>query len=71
MIQQPTFKPQDYKTYEIPNPGSGGLNIQDLEYNLTSNQSPAMLNRMMRNGALASGTGRSGSVRSSRVRFMR
>ena len=38
MIQQPSFKPQSYKTYEIPNPGSGGLNIQDLEYNLTSNQ---------------------------------
>ena len=51
MIQQPSFKPQSYKTYEIPNPGSGGLNIQDLEYNLTSNQSPAMLNRMMRNGS--------------------
>ena len=62
MIQQPSFKPQSYKTYEIPNPGSGGLNIQDLEYNLTSNQSPAMLNRMMRNGSFGKRYGQEGEI---------
>lgn len=42
---------QSSKTYEIAYPGKGGLNLQDLEYDQTSDQSPNMLNMMYKNGA--------------------
>ena len=47
MIEQKTYSPPSYKTLSIPSPGSGGLNIQDLEYQLSENQSPYMKNMMM------------------------
>ena len=50
MIEQKTYSPPSYKTLSIPSPGSGGLNIQDLEYQLSENQSPYMKNMMMKNG---------------------
>lgn len=51
MIGVPQFSQTKSKTYDIPAPGRGGLNLEDLEYNLTSNQSPKMLNMMYKNGA--------------------
>ena len=51
MIGVPQFSQKKPKLYEIPAPGRGGLNLEDLEYNLTSNQSPKMLNMMYKNGA--------------------
>ena len=47
----PQFAHSSAKMYEIPAPGKGGLNLQDLEYEQTSNQSPDMLNMCYRNGA--------------------
>ena len=51
MINVPNFSHTKQKLYEIPAPGRGGLNLEDLEYTLTSNQSPKMLNMMYKNGA--------------------
>ena len=51
MLNVPQFSQTKTKLYEIPAPGRGGLNLEDLEYNLTSNQSPYMLNMMYKNGA--------------------
>lgn len=41
------------KMLEIPNPGVGGLNLFDLEYEQEINQSPYMLNMMYRNGTFS------------------
>jgi len=46
----PNMSPAQYKTMEISSPGFGGLNIEDLEYQLDITQSPAMLNMMVKNG---------------------
>jgi hypothetical protein len=51
MIKVPNFSQTKPKLYEIPAPGRGGLNLEDLEYSQTSNQSPSMLNMMYKNGA--------------------
>lgn len=59
MIQQKTYSPPSYKTLSIPSPGSGGLNIQDLEYQLSENQSPYMKNMMMKNGVFGKRYGQS------------
>lgn len=50
---------QSLKTYEISYPGKGGLNLQDLEYDQVSNQSPNMLNMMYKNGAFGKRYGQS------------
>ena len=47
----PNMSPAQYKTMEISSPGFGGLNIEDLEYQLDITQSPAMLNMMVKNGS--------------------
>lgn len=59
MIQQKTYSAPSYKTLAIPSPGSGGLNIQDLEYQLSENQSPHMLNMMLKNGVFGKRYGQS------------
>ncbi|MEG0274096.1 MAG: hypothetical protein RR690_03110, partial [Longicatena sp.] len=51
MIPSKTYSSPKMNVYEIPNPGGGGLNLQDLEFNCLSNQSPSMLNMMRKNGA--------------------
>lgn len=51
MLAQKQYKPAAYRTLDISQPGYGGLNIQDLEYELNINQSPDMLNMMLKNGA--------------------
>ena len=47
----PSFKSTPDKMLEIPQPGIGGLNLKDLEFEQEMNQSPYMLNMMYRNGA--------------------
>lgn len=49
--QMPQFKSVPDKMMEIPQPGIGGLNLKDLEFEQDVNQSPYMLNVMYRNGA--------------------
>lgn len=50
-LQMPQFKAVPDKMLEIPQPGIGGLNLKDLEFEQEVNQSPYMLNMMYRNGA--------------------
>ncbi len=50
MISHKQYKGPSYKLLSIPYPGSGGINIQDLDYQLDENQSPKMLNMMIKNG---------------------
>ena len=47
----PTFKAIPDKMLEMPQPGIGGLNLKDLEFEQEVNQSPFMMNVMYRNGA--------------------
>lgn len=49
-LQMPQFKAVPDKMLEIPQPGIGGLNLKDLEFEQEVNQSPYMLNVMYRNG---------------------
>lgn len=49
----PKFKSVPDKMLELPQPGIGGLNLRDLEFEQEVNQTPYMLNMMYRNGALA------------------
>ena len=49
--QQKTHSPTKYRVLNIDRPGYGGLNIQDLDYTLPLDQSPKMLNMMVKNGA--------------------
>lgn len=51
MLNQKSHSAPSYKMLSISSPGSGGLNIQDLDYQLKDNQSPHMLNMMMKNGS--------------------
>ncbi|NLD17560.1 MAG: DUF2460 domain-containing protein [Tissierellia bacterium] len=59
MLKQQQYKAQEYKTYEVKNPGGGGLNIEDLPFNLLTVQSPKMLNMMMKNGTFSKRYGQS------------
>ena len=47
---QKSHEPAVYNLLNIINPGSGGLNLQDLDYLLPVKQSPKMLNMMYKNG---------------------
>lgn len=49
--KQSSHSPAEYKILDLSAPGSGGLNIQDLDYTLPLNQSPDMCNMMVKNGA--------------------
>ena len=51
--QMPTFKPVADKNLDIPQPGIGGLNLADLEFEQEVSQSPYMKNVMYRNGAFS------------------
>lgn len=50
IIAQKAHEPAQYNLLSIIDPGSGGLNIQDLDYLLPVKQSPKMLNMMYKNG---------------------
>ena len=50
IIRQKAHEPAQYNFLSIIDPGSGGLNIQDLDYLLPVKQSPKMLNMMYKNG---------------------
>ena len=47
----PSFKATSDRQYQISQPGIGGLNLKDLEYEQDPNQTPYMLNMMYRNGS--------------------
>lgn len=49
--EMPQFKSVPDKMMELPQPGIGGLNLKDLEFEQEVTQSPYMLNMMYRNGA--------------------
>lgn len=49
----PSYKSPNPAILEIPQPGSGGLNLKDLEFEQELNQSPYMKNMMYRNGAFS------------------
>ena len=49
----PQFKSVPDKMYELPQPGMGGINLKDLEFEQDPNQSPYMKNVMYRNGAFS------------------
>jgi len=51
--QMPQFKSVPDKMLEIPQPGMGGLNLRDLEFEQDVSQSPYMLNMMYRSGAFS------------------
>ena len=51
--EMPQFKAIPDKMFEIPQPGIGGLNLNDLEFEQEPNQSPYMLNMMYRNGTFS------------------
>ena len=55
----PTFKSVPDKLLQIPQPGMGGLNLFDLEFEQEVNQSPDMLNMMYRNGTFGKRYGQS------------
>ncbi|MBE6121147.1 MAG: hypothetical protein E7190_00355 [Erysipelotrichaceae bacterium] len=57
--KQKTHEPAQYKILDIAEPGYGGLNIQDLDYTLPLNQSPKMLNMMLKNGVFGKRYGNS------------
>lgn len=46
----PQFKSVPDKLLQIPQPGMGGLNLFDLEFEQEVNQTPRLLNMMYRNG---------------------
>lgn len=49
----PTYNPTTYNALPISRPGSGGINLYDLEYEQDTDQSPNMLNMMYRNGSFS------------------
>ena len=51
--QMPKFNSTPSKMLEIPQPGVGGLNLFDLEYEQEVNQTPYMLNMMYKNGTFS------------------
>lgn len=53
MISQKKHSSISYKVMDLGSPGYGGLNIQDLPYDLAPAQSPKMLNMMLRHGAFS------------------
>lgn len=48
--KQKTHKAAEYKVLSIDDAGHGGLNVQELDYTLPLNQSPLMMNMMVKNG---------------------
>lgn len=56
---QKSHEPAVYNLLNIINPGSGGLNLQDLDYLLPVKQSPKMLNMMYKNGVFGKRYGQS------------
>lgn len=52
-MNEPEFKHNELKLWEVSSPGSGGINLKDVEYEQDTNQSPRMLNMMYRNGSFS------------------
>lgn len=51
LLETPSYKATRYSDFRIDTPCLGGLNLCDLEYEQTVNQSPNVLNMMYNNGA--------------------
>lgn len=51
LYENPRFSPPQYRMLDIPEPGRGGVNKNDLEFEQELNQSPNVKNMMYRNGA--------------------
>lgn len=52
-IEAPKYSSRGDQRLTIEQPGSGGVNLKDLEYEQNVNQSPFMKNMMYRNGAFS------------------
>ena len=52
LLNSPQFKSSSYRDFDIDMPGSGGVNLKDLQFELDVNQSPSMLNMFYKNGHL-------------------
>lgn len=50
-LETPKFNSTNYRNFEISQPCSGGINLNDLEYEQDAKQSPNVLNMMYRNGS--------------------
>ena len=48
LIGQQAHAAAEYKLLSLNKPGSGGLNLQDLDYTLPLSQSPKMRNKSRR-----------------------
>ena len=59
MIIQKQYASASYKIVNLESAGYGGLNIQDLDYTLPVDQSPDMLNMMIKNGSFGKRYGQS------------
>lgn len=62
LLTTPSFNSTQYHEYQIASPGSGGINLNDLIFELQPNQSPNMLNMMYRGGHLCKRYGQSNVV---------
>lgn len=60
--KQKTHSAAEYKMLNLAEVGYGGLNIQDLDYTLPLNQSPRMLNMMVKNGAFGKRYGQENKI---------
>jgi hypothetical protein len=49
-LEQQTHKQPSYKQLRITQPGFGGVNIKDLDFMLRPNESPRMMNMMVKDG---------------------
>ena len=57
--EMPSFRSIPDKLLQIPQPGVGGLNLYDLEYEQEPTQTPYMLNMMYKNGSFSKRYGQS------------
>lgn len=57
--KQQAHKAASYRIQDLSSAGAGGLNIQDVDYSLPMNQSPHMLNMMVKNGTFGKRYGQS------------
>ena len=57
LLQTPKFNANQLNDFDIDLPGSGGINLKDLKFELDPKQSPNMLNMIYRNGCLCKRNG--------------
>jgi hypothetical protein len=62
LLATPNYSATKYYDFNVEMPGAGGVNLNDLEYDLEPNQSPKMLNMMIRDGSLSKRYGQQGWI---------